>query len=145
MGTERVCRCVTGDGHPKTGTSGHPKLMAISQLICFHCRQPECEQRGWVLTVQAEGDVDLPDVGEALAVGDLGTLEQGGGGNVAHVDPTDGVVAVNEVHGRGLPGGHGEGLLAAQWLGLDALGVGDEEQRSTVHGHCTRTRGGLYI
>lgn len=82
--------------------------------------------------MQAERDVDHPDIREALG-GDLGALELGGGGTVAHVDPTDGVLAVNEVHGRGLLGGHGEGLLAAQVRGLDALGVGDEEQRSTIH------------
>lgn len=91
----------------------------------------------WALTVQAQGDVDGPFFHEALQVGDLGTLEDGLGGTVPHVDPAHGVLHVVEVHGRGLLGagggdvGHGG---SAQERGQDVLGVGDEQHGRAIHG-----------
>lgn len=88
--------------------------------------------------MQTEGNVDDVDVRKALGVVDLGALELRGGGAVAHVDPADGFVGKDEVHGRGLLGGDGEGLEAAQVRGLDALRVGDEEQGRPLHRLWTR-------
>lgn len=90
----------------------------------------------WALTVQAQGDVDGPFLHKALQVGDLGTLEDGLGGTVTHVDPAHRVLHVVEVHGRGLLGagggdvGHGG---SAQVRGQDVLGVGNEQHRRAIH------------
>lgn len=54
------------------------------------------------LTVEAEGDVDDPLLREALQVRDLGALEVRRRRRVAHVDPADCLLGVEEVHGRGL-------------------------------------------
>lgn len=89
------------------------------------------------LTVQAEGDVDGALLHKALQVGDLGTLEDGLGGAVTHVNPAHRVFNVVEVHGRGLLGAGGGDVGhrgAAQVGGQDVLGVGDEQHRRPVHG-----------
>lgn len=89
--------------------------------------------------MQAQGDVDGPFLHEALQVGDLGTLEDGLRGAVAHVHPAHRVLHVVEVHGRGLLGagggdvGHGG---SAQVRGQDVLGVGDEQHGRAIHGLC---------
>lgn len=91
---------------------------------------------GALLTVQAQGDVDGALLGEALQVGDLGALELGAGGRVAHVDPAHRLLSVQEVHGGGLLGAGGQQAVdrgAAQKRGLDVLGVGYEEDRGPVH------------
>lgn len=88
--------------------------------------------------MEAEGDVDDPLLREALQVGDPGALEVRGRGRVAHVDPADRLLGVEEVHGRGLLGGGGQQAVdggAAQGGGLDVLGVGDQQDGQAFHWH----------
>lgn len=86
--------------------------------------------------MEAQGDVDGPFFHKTLQVGDLGTLEDGLGGTVTHVDPAHRVLHVVEVHGRGLLGagggdvGHGG---SAQVRGQNVLGVGNEQHRRAIH------------
>lgn len=85
--------------------------------------------------MQAEGDVDGADVGDALEVCDAGALQVSGGGGFAHIYPADGLVAVDEVHGHGLLGGDGgqPGRLAAQRGAADVVKVSDQQHRKTIH------------
>lgn len=87
------------------------------------------------LTVQAERDVDGADVGDVLEVHYAGALEVRGGGRVAHVDPADRLLGVDEVHGHGLLGGDGRqpGAGAGQRRTADVVEVGDEQHGQTVH------------
>lgn len=90
------------------------------------------------LTVEAEGDVDDPLLREALQVRNPGALEVRRRGRVAHVDPADRLLGIEEVHGGGLFGGGGQQAVdggAAQGRGLDVLGVGDQQDRQAVHWH----------
>lgn len=90
------------------------------------------------LTVEAEGDVDDPFLREGLQVGDPGALEVRRRGRVAHVDPADHLLGVEEIHGRGLLCGCGQQAVdggAAQGGGLDVLGVGDQQDGQAVHRH----------
>lgn len=90
------------------------------------------------LTVEAEGDVDDPLLCEALQVRDPGALEVRRRGRVAHVDPADHLLSVEEVHGRGLLCGCGQQAVdggAAQGGGLDVLGVGDQQDGQAIHWH----------
>lgn len=90
------------------------------------------------LTVEAEGDVDDPLLREALQVWNPGALEVCRRGRVAHVDPADRLLDIEEVHGGGLFGGGGQQAVdsgAAQGRGLDVLGVGDQQDRQAVHWH----------
>lgn len=88
-----------------------------------------------LLTVEAEGDVDGADVGDGLQVRDAGTLQVGGGGGFAHVNPADGLVSIDEVHRHGLLGGDGvePGRGAAQRGAADVVEVGDEQHGQAVH------------
>lgn len=91
------------------------------------------------LTVQAEGDVDDSFLGEAFQVGDLGTFEVRRCRRVTHVNPAHRLLGVHKVHGGGLLGAGGQQAVndgAAQGGGLDVLGVGDQQDRQTVHRHC---------
>lgn len=91
--------------------------------------------------MQAETDVDGPLVGDALHVGDLGALELRAGGGVTHVDPADGFLRVQEVHGGGLLGaseGQAVSSGASQRRGLDVLGVGNEQDGRAVDWDYTR-------
>lgn len=102
----------------------------------------------WQLTVQAEGDVDDPLVGDALQVGDLGTLELRSCGGVTHVDPADRFLCVQEVHGGGLLGareGQAVGIGPRQGRGLDVLRVGDEEDGRAVDRNYRTSRRNYYI
>lgn len=106
----------------------------------FPLKDLEEQLRFWVdaLTVEAEGDVDDPLLREALQVRDPGALEVRGRGRVAHVDPADRLLGVEEIHGRGLLGGCGQQAVdggAAQGGGLDVLGVGDQQDGQAVHWH----------
>lgn len=90
------------------------------------------------LTVEAEGDVDDPFLREGLQVRDPGALEVRRRGRVAHVDPADRLLGVEEIHGRGLLCGCGQQAVdggAAQGGGLDVLGVGDQQDGQAVHRH----------
>lgn len=90
---------------------------------------------GFLLTVEAEGDVDGADVGDRLQVRDAGTLQVRGGGGFAHVYPADGLVSVDEVHGHGLLGGDGmeAGQGATQCSAADVVEVGDQQHGQAVH------------
>lgn len=93
--------------------------------------------------MQAEGDVDDPLLGEALQIGNLGTFQVRGRRGVSHVDPADGLLGVDEIHGRGLFGAGGQQAVdsgAAQGGGLDVLGVGDQQDGQTVDRYCDRNR-----
>ena len=97
-------------------------------------------QSAGVLTVQAEGNVDHPLLCEALQTGNPGTFEVRGRGGVSYVDPADGLLGVQEVHGRGLFGASGQQAVdraAAQGGGLDVLGVGDQQDRQTIDRSCS--------
>lgn len=85
--------------------------------------------------MQAERDVDGADVGHVLQVRDVGALEVGGGGGLAHVYPADGLLGVDEVHGHRLLGGDGgqPGRRAAQGGAADVVEVGDQQHRKAVH------------
>lgn len=88
--------------------------------------------------MEAEGDVNDPLLRKALQVRDPGALEVRGRGRVAHVDPADRLLGVEEVHGRGLLRGRGQQAVdggAAQGGGLDVLGVGDQQDGQAVHWH----------
>lgn len=95
-----------------------------------------------VLTVQAEGDVDDSLLSEALQIWDLGALEVCGRGRVPDVDPADGLLSIQEVHGCGLFGAGGQQAVdsgATQGGGLDVLGVGDQQDGQTVDWHWKET------
>lgn len=52
------------------------------------------------------------------------------------MNPADGLLSINEVHGRGLLGADGQRAVdrgAAQGGGLDVLGVGYQEDRQPLH------------
>lgn len=88
--------------------------------------------------MEAEGDVDDPFLREALQVRDLGALEVCRRGRVAHVDPADRLLGVEEIHGCGLLRGCGQQAVdggATQGGGLDVLGVGDQQDGQAVHWH----------
>lgn len=86
--------------------------------------------------MQAEGDVDNPFISEALQIGDLGTFEVCGRGRVSYVDPADGLLGIEKVHGCGLFGAGGQEAVdctATQGRGLDVLRVGDQQDWQTLH------------
>ena len=86
--------------------------------------------------MQAEGDVDDPLLGKALQIGDLSTFEVRGRGGVPDVDPADGLLGIEEIHGGGLFGAGGQQAVecgATQRGGLDVLGVGNQQDRQTIY------------
>lgn len=52
--------------------------------------------------MQAQGDVNNSLFGEALGIRELGTLEHGGTWRITYMDPADGFLGIDEVHGCGL-------------------------------------------
>lgn len=59
------------------------------------------------LTVQVDRNVDGADVGDGLDVGDACALQVRGCRCFPHIDPADGLLGIDEVHGHRLLGGDG--------------------------------------
>lgn len=89
----------------------------------------------WLLTVQAEGDVNGADVSDSLEVWDAGALQVCCGRGFSHIYPADSFLGVDEVHSHGLLSGDGgqPGCGAAQGGAADVMEVSDQQHRQTVH------------